>query len=58
MSKHYIITQDELDMLEAVRLSLYNLFAECGNVSEIMKVGQVSEPLWKIINKKREEIHD
>jgi len=56
MSKKYIITQEELDTLEAIRLNLYNLFAECGNVSDIIKVGQVSEPLYKIINKRRDEI--
>jgi len=56
MSKQYIINQEELDTLEAIRLNLYNLFAECGNVSDIIKVGQVSEPLYKIINKRRDEI--
>lgn len=58
MSKKLIITQSELDTLEAIRLRLYTMFAECGNVSDIIKVGTVSEPLWKIINKKREEVHD
>ena len=57
MSKEFIITQEELDMLEAIRLNLYNLFAECGNVNDIIKISKVSEPLWKIINKKRDEVH-
>jgi len=57
MNKEYVITQEELNTLEAIRLTLYTLFADCGNVSDIIKVSQVSEPLWKIINKKREEIH-
>ena len=57
MSKEFVITQEELDTLEAIRLKLYDIFAECGNVSDIMKVGEVSQPLWRIIHKKREEIH-
>jgi len=56
MSKEYIITQEELDTLEAIRLNLYSMFAACGNVHDIIKVGSVSEPLWKIINKRREEV--
>jgi len=52
----YIITQEELDTLEAIRLELYHLFVEDDNVNDIIKVGQISEPLWKIINKKREEV--
>ena len=52
----FIITQEELDILEATRLNLYKLFADSGNVSDIIKVGSISEPLWKIINKKREQI--
>lgn len=56
MSKEFIITQEELDTLEAIRLKLYDMFAECGNISDIIKIGEVSEPLWRIIHKKREEI--
>jgi len=58
MSKQFIITQEELDRLEAIRLELYHLFVEDDSITDVMKVGQISEPLWKIINKKREEIHD
>ena len=56
MSKQFVITQEELDTLEALRLKLYVMFAECSDVSDIMKVGEVSQPLWRIINKKREEV--
>jgi len=56
--KKFSITQEELDTLEAIRLKLYDMFADCGNVSDIIKVGAVSEPLWKIINKKREEVYE
>jgi len=54
--KRFIITQEELDTLEAIRLKLYDMFAACGNVSDIIKVGAVSEPLWKIINTNRKEL--
>jgi len=57
MSTEYVITQEELDTLEAIRLSLYNVFADSGNINDIIKITNVSAPLWKIINKRREKIH-
>jgi len=52
--KNYVITQEELDTLEAIRLELYKLFVIDDNVNDIIRVSNVTSPLWCIINKKRE----
>jgi len=54
--KQYIITQEELDTLEAIRLELYKMFVIDDNVNDIIRVSNVTSPLWCIINKKREPI--
>lgn len=56
MSKEYIITQEELDTLEAIRLSLYTHFVTDDSIDDIINVTNVSGPLWTVINKNREPI--
>lgn len=58
MSKQFIITQAELDMLEAIRLDIYKNYIKDDSVEDIIRAGCVTQPLWKIINKKREEVHE
>jgi len=54
--KKYVITQEELDTLEAIRLELYKLFVIDDSINDIIRVSNVTSPLWCIINKKREEL--
>ena len=56
MSKEFVITQEELDMLEAIRQEIYLQYVTDDCVADIIKAGSITQPLWKIINKKREEI--
>ena len=56
MNKEFVITQEELDMLEAIRQDIYLQYVTDDNIADIIKAGSITEPLWKIINKKRDEI--
>ena len=58
MSKKYIITQEELDLLERARLELVEM---CDGNSplhdQLLFVTElIRSKLWKIVNRKRDEV--
>ena len=56
MGKRFIITQEELDLIEAVRLNILNMYVKDDNINDIITASTITEPLWKLANIKREEI--
>ena len=59
MNKKYIITQEELDSIEAVRVALWEGVDERGKMTETYPwLSRYTGALWGVVHKRRKEVEE